>query len=290
LRRRAGRQRTLRNTLEWSYDLLDPNSRQVLLLLSVLSGSIHEEQGLAICASYMPNKFDVLRGIDRLVETSLLYRDAGNQQRLRMLQTVQAFGREKLDEAGLLQAVETRRAEVYASRARKLGEQIASIHEGKAANAIYDDMPNLRAAFDRAIARDLKLAADLAVPLFLFNYWHRGAETGNWYERIVARPDADALEQAPILLAAAAGHAFHGDGDQAKAAAFIERGLRAGAAGMQSSMGWLSHVLGQMAQWSGEPKACGTHLAAAVTGAQRRKHLLRGDVALHDRQCQGADR
>jgi len=145
-------------------------------------------------------------------------------------------------------------------------------NEGKAANAIYDDMPNLRAAFDRTITRDLTLAANLAVPLFLFNYWHRGAETGNWYEQIMARADADKLDQAPILLAGAAGHAFHHGGDQASATAFIERGLRAEAAGMQSSKGWLSHVLGQMAQWSGEAKGCIEHLTAAVEQARSTKN------------------
>ncbi|WP_024510507.1 adenylate/guanylate cyclase domain-containing protein [Bradyrhizobium sp. ARR65] len=272
-RRRVGRHRTLRNTLEWSYELLDPNSRQVLQRLSVLSGSFHEEQALAICAGDMASEFDVLRGIDELTETSLLRRDAGNQQRLRMLQTVQAFGREKLDQSGLLQAVEARHGEVYAARVRKLGEQIASIHEAKATNAIYDDMPNLRAAFDRAITRDLKLAAELAVPLFLFNYWHRGAETGNWYERIMTRPGADKLEQMPILLAGAAGHAFHDKGDQAKATAFIERGLQAEAAGMQPSRGWLCHVLGQMAQWAGDPKACIKHLTAATAQAHAAENL-----------------
>jgi hypothetical protein len=49
--------------------------------------------------------------------------------------------------------------------------------------------------------------------------------------------------------------------------------LQAEAAGMQSSMGWLSHVLGQMAQWSGDPKACGTHLAAAVEQARSAKNI-----------------
>jgi predicted ATPase/class 3 adenylate cyclase len=264
-RRRAGRHRTLRNAIEWSYDLLDQNSRQVLQRLSIVSGCFHEEQALAICAADMPSEDAVLRGIDQLAETSLLCRDV--RQRLRMLQTLQAFGREQLDQAGLLQTVETRHGEVYAARARALGEQIASIHEAKAASAIYDEMPNLRAAFDRAVTRDLKLAADLAAPLFLFNYWHRGAQTGGWYERIMARPDADRLEQAPLLLAAAAGHAFHDGGDTAKATDFIQRGLRAEAAGMQSSRGWLSHVSGQMAQWFGDIKGCLTSLTAAAQEA-----------------------
>ena len=269
-RRRTGRHRTLRQAIEWSYDMLDQNTRQVLQRLSILSGNFHEEQALAICAADMPNENEVLRGIDELAEASLLCRDVGSRQHLRMLQTLQAFGRERLDQAGLLQTVETRHAEVYAARARQLGEQIASIHEAKAASAIYDEMPNLRAAFDRAVTRDLKLAANLAAPLFLFNYWHRGAETGNWYERIMARPGADRLEQAPLLLAAAAGHAFHDEGNSTKAAEFIQRGLQAeAAAGMQSSRGWLSHVSGQMAQWFGDLKGCIASLTAAAQEARR---------------------
>jgi predicted ATPase/class 3 adenylate cyclase len=268
-RRRAGRQQTLRQTLEWSYDLLDPNSRQVLQRLSVFSGPFHEEQALAVCAGDMADESDVLGGIYELVESSLLARDQGGRQLLRMLQTVQAFGREKLDQAGLLQTVETRHAQVYAARCRELGQQIASVKEAKAANAIYDELSNLRAAFERAVTRDLKLAADLAAPLFLFNYSHRGVETGKWYERIMARPGADELEQAPILLAGAAGHVFHHEGDEKKAAAFIERGFRIEAAGSRSSQGWLSGVAGQMAQWSGDTTRCVEHHNTAVEQARR---------------------
>jgi hypothetical protein len=198
----------------------------------------------------------------------LLARDTGGHQLLRMLQTVQAFGREKLDRTGLLQTVETRHALVYAARCRELGQQIASVKEAKATNAIYDELSNLRAAFERAVTRDLKLAADLAAPLFLFNYSHRGAETGNWYERIMVRPGADELDQAPILLAGAAGHAFHDDGDEKKATAFIERGFQIEAAGLRSSQGWLSGVGGQIAQWFGDATRCIEYHRAAVEQAR----------------------
>lgn len=268
-RRRVGRQQTLRQTLEWSYALLDPNARQVLQRLSVFSGPFHEEQALAVCAADMPNESDILRGIDELVESSLLARGVGDQRMLRMLQTVQAFGREQLDQAGLLQTVETRHGEVYAARCRALGQQIASVKEASAVNAIYDELSNLRAAFERAVTRDLKLAANLAAPLFLFNYSHRGVETGKWYERIMARPNADELEQAPILLAGAAGHTFHDEGDQQKAAAFVEHGLQIETTGSRSSQGWLSGVAGQMAQWAGDSAKCIEHHMAAAEQARR---------------------
>ena len=270
-RRRSGRHQTLRQTLEWSYELLDPNSRQVLQRLSVFSGSFHEEQALAVCAGDIQSEPEALRGIDELVETSLLARDTGRHH-LRMLQTVQGFAREMLDQATPLQTVEARHCEVYAARCRQLGLQIATVNEAKAANAIYDEMSNLRAAFERAITRDLKLAAELAAPLFLFNYSHRGSETGNWSERIVARPGADELEQAPLFYAGAAGHAFHDEGNQTKAAAFLARGFAIEAARSRTSQGtsqgWLSHVAGQMAQWSGDTKGCIEHLAAAASQAR----------------------
>jgi predicted ATPase/class 3 adenylate cyclase len=267
-RRRAGRQQTLRQTLEWSYSLLDPNSREILQRLSVFSGPFREEQALAVCAIDMPDESDVLGGIDELVESSLLTRDTGNHQ-LRMLQTVQAFGRERLDEAGLLQTIETQHGKVYAERCRELGQQMSSVKEAKAANAIYDELSNLRTAFERALTRDLNLAADLAAPLFLFNYSHRGAETANWYERIMARPGADQLEQAPILLAGAAGRAFHDEGDQKKARAFIERGFQAEADGLRSSQGWLSGVVGQMARWAGDAAGSFDYHLVAIEQARR---------------------
>jgi predicted ATPase/class 3 adenylate cyclase len=271
-RRRTGRHQTLRQTLQWSYDLLGPTSRQVLQRLAVFSGSFHEEQALAVCAGDIEEEDKVWGGIDELVETSLLARNTALHH-LRMLQTVQAFAREKLDEATPLQTVEARHCEVYAARCRQLGQQIATVNEAKAANAIYDEMSNLRAAFERAITRDLKLAAELATPLFLFNYSHRGAETSHWYERIMARPGADELEQAPVFLAGAAGHAFHDEGNQTKAAHLLERGFAIEANGSRSSQGWLSHVAGQMAQWSGDNKACVERHAAAVDQARLARNL-----------------
>src|SRR5262249_15948013 len=267
-RRRSGRHQTLRQALEWSYDLLDPNSRQIMQRLSVFSGSFHEEQALAVCTGDTLSESEVLKGIYELVETSLLSRDFGGFGLLRMLQTVQTFAREMLDQTSLLQIVEIRHGEAYAARCEQLGQQLAGVNEAKAANAIYDEMPNLRTAFERAITRDLQLAAKLAAPLFLFNYSHRGAETGSWYERILARPGGGKLEQAPIFFAAAAGHTFHDEGDRQKAAAFVERGLDAEAAGAQSSQGWLSHVAGQMAQWFGDTEGCIEHHATAVEQAR----------------------
>ncbi|MFT6774411.1 MAG: putative ATPase/class 3 adenylate cyclase [Paracoccaceae bacterium] len=269
VQRNSGRQKTLRRTMEWSYELLDPSSRRVLELLSVFSGPFHEEQALAVCAGEMHEDIEVLDGIDELIESSLLNADVDGERRISMLQSVQAFGREKLEQDGRLRQAERRHGEVFAARCRDLGAQFAGEHEREAVAAIMDDLANIRTAFERALTRDLELAAEISEPLFLFGYFHRGAETGEWAGRIMARPGAEALPQAPLLLAAAAGHMFHERGDADGARALIERGLAAEAAGGRSSRGWLSHMAGQIAFWSRRPDEFMARHAAAVAQARR---------------------
>jgi predicted ATPase/class 3 adenylate cyclase len=272
--RRANRQQTLRHTLQWSYDLLSPNSRALLQRLSVFSGPFLEEQALALCIDEIADESAILDGIDDLVDSSLLMRDSGASLRLRLLQTVQAFGREQLRDAGLLEVVEQRHAEVFAARCHQLGSALASDKEAEVVNAIYDDLPNIRAGFDRALGRDCNLAAEMAAALFLFNYSHRGAETAGWYRRIAALPEADTLQQAPIVFAGAAGEAFHSDGNAKAAAVYLERGFKAEAAGLASSRGWLSGVAGQLAQWSRDDEKCLQYLKASYEQAR-----LEGDLS-----------
>lgn len=276
VQRRAGRQQTLRKALEWSYELLGPGSRRVLQHLAVFSGPFHEEQALALFVGDVGDVDDeaaVLKGIDDLVDSSLLRREANASRQYRMLQTVQAFGREKLDLSGRLPMVEHRHGQVYAARCRALGVQVASDKESAAIQAIYDEIANLRSAFERALVRDLALAADIVVPLFLFNYSQRGAETARWPQRILARPGADDLAQAPLLLAAAAEHTFHSEGDASGAACFLERGQRAERAGRESSAGWLEGVAGQIAQWANDSARCLQHLQTATAQARAAGNL-----------------
>ena len=267
--RRSHRQQTLRQTLQWSYDLLSPSSRNLLQRLAVFSGPFREEQALALCIEEDFAESDILDGIDDLVDSSLLARESGADQRLKMLQTVQAFGREQLSSTGLLESVEHRHAEVYSERCRKLGAQLVTEKEAEAVNAIYEDLPNLRAAFERALVKDLELAAKMAVALYLFSYSHRGSETAGWYRRIAALPEADTLAQAPLIFAGAAGEAYHSDGNTKAASAYLERGFKAEATGLSSSRGWLSGVAGQVAQWSRDQEKCLQYLNASVEQARR---------------------
>src|SRR4051812_22924918 len=84
------RQQTLRAAIGWSYDLLDPEARQLFAQLGVFVGGFTLTAAETVCG---PAALD---GIAALADHSLLNRPDG---RYAMLETVRDFAREKLEHA-----------------------------------------------------------------------------------------------------------------------------------------------------------------------------------------------
>lgn len=265
-RRLSVRQQSLRDTLEWSYDLLGSGSRGVWANLSVFAGSIHEDLGVTVCADIEGGVAEVLDSIEELIDSSLLTVEGGNSRRYRMLDSVQAFGREKLGDK--LAALEQRYCRVFADRCQELSVQFAGAEEGQAMTTLYDELPNLRSAFERAMLHQPALAEELTEPLFLFNYFHRGAESGKWGRRIVDQGIRNGREYSPLLLTAAATHALHISGDPTLAACYVNRALSAEEEGLTPTHGWCASVAGQVAMWSGRPQDSIRYHTAAIAQAR----------------------
>ena len=83
------RQRTLRATIEWSYDLLDPGPRELFSRLSVFSGSFSLEAAEEVCGAELDD-------LGALVDYSLL-KPIG-EDRFFMLETIGEYGRERLED------------------------------------------------------------------------------------------------------------------------------------------------------------------------------------------------
>ena len=264
-RRAIGRQQTLCETLEWSYALIDPVYTNILDKLCVFSGAFVLEAAEDLCITLGVSEDDFTDAIDELIDASLLSKDLGESGRFRILQTVRAFGRERLGAAGQNSRVEDAHGQVCARRIAMLCDQYDSAEERIAATVLYSELPDMRAAFDRAVQTDLSLAGKLTAPLFFFCYVHRGAEYGNWSIRLLEHPASDQLEDAPMLCAAAAVKALHGNGRPEAAREYIRRGNEALAHGANTSGGWLAGVAGQMAYWSDDYEASfAYHLKAAA--------------------------
>lgn len=91
------RQQTLRNTIEWSYNLLDPDEQRLFRMISYFYGGCILEAAEAICTEPGDSKEQVLNGVASLIDKSLLQQtEVGAWSRLLMLETVREYALERL--------------------------------------------------------------------------------------------------------------------------------------------------------------------------------------------------
>jgi predicted ATPase/class 3 adenylate cyclase len=152
------RQRTLRATIEWSYDLLDRGSQELFARLAVFVGSSPLAAAEEVCEADL----DTLAA---LVDLSLL-KPVGDDRFL-MLETIREYARQKLDESGVADELRRRHAGLF----QRLAEE-AYTHrfdaEAQSAAALETDHDDLRAALDWLNAHDADAALELAGALGWF--------------------------------------------------------------------------------------------------------------------------
>ena len=113
------RHRTLRMTLDWSYDLLTEQQQTLARRLSVFAGGFRLDAVEAVCGGDL----DVLDGVDELVAKSLVTFD-GATARYRLLEPLRQYLAERLDEAGETEAVRRAHAEWVAGLCDRLGTRL----------------------------------------------------------------------------------------------------------------------------------------------------------------------
>ena len=96
-RTRSPRQRTIKNLIDWSFQLLSPQEQELFLNLSVFADSFDIVGAEEVCTSSAIKKEEVIDLIDLLLDKSLIVPISGN--RYRLLELVKQFGRNKLREA-----------------------------------------------------------------------------------------------------------------------------------------------------------------------------------------------
>ncbi len=196
------RHRSLRATIEWSHDLLDPAEQVLFRRLAVFAGEWNLAAADAICGDEntggdLPPE-DVSRVLVRLVVKSLVAvrqpgDDTGGETRYAFLDTIRAYARERLVESG--EAVERarRHARWYADRAQAVERDLF----GPGQRAAYDwferEQPNLRVALARALEPDWEPDDALLFAHAMYPFWIRRGGPGHrlegarWLERAVER-------------------------------------------------------------------------------------------------------
>ena len=153
------RQRTLRGTIGWSYELLAPEEQRLFSSLSVFAG------GCSLEAAEQALGAD-LDGLQSLVDKSLLRFD---EERYSMLATILEFAREQLEDSG--EAVRLRRAHADFFLALAESAAMSAEHDyGRRYDLLPPEKENLRAAIDwLAAAGEIERALQLAIALE--NFW-----------------------------------------------------------------------------------------------------------------------
>ncbi len=177
------RQRTLRDTIDWSHDLLEDQDRTLLRRLSVFEGGCTLEAIEEICDS--EGHLDVLEGVESLLEKSLLRRKVvGGGARFEMLETVQEYAREKLGETGEAGMVQRAHAEYYLALAVDADAELKGPGQREWMQRLETAHDDMRAALNWALGQDeTELVLRLGGALWWF--WFVGghySEGRRWLE------------------------------------------------------------------------------------------------------------
>jgi predicted ATPase len=167
------RHQTLRAAIDWSHSLLTDSEQRLFRRMAVFAGGCAFADVEAVCANIGESSLDEL---ESLVDKALVQVD-GQGDRLRMLQTIGEYARERLEEAGETDAISLRHAQCYAALARDIRDglegtdQVGSLERGIAEEG------NLQTALDTflALAQDGDtVAAEAGMQMCgdLYLYWH----------------------------------------------------------------------------------------------------------------------
>jgi predicted ATPase len=153
------RQRTLRATIGWSYELLSPEEQRLFRRLAVFAGGCVLQAAEEVCGADL----DTLQS---LVDKSLLRFD---EERYSMLETIREFARERLDESCEADELHRRHADFYFEYADS-ANMSAEADYGRRYDLLPPEQDNLRAAIDWFVgAGEIELALELAIALE--NFW-----------------------------------------------------------------------------------------------------------------------
>ena len=132
------RHQTLRNTIDWSYDLLDPTERQALNAMSVFAGTCDLEAAEAVLSGLELDALDVADVLGQLVDKSLVVADDSGDGgvRYRLLETIRQYAREQLQASGDTAAVRRRHAEHYVAVAELAGPHLRTRDQNEWARAV----------------------------------------------------------------------------------------------------------------------------------------------------------
>ncbi|HEY5857352.1 MAG TPA: BTAD domain-containing putative transcriptional regulator [Aldersonia sp.] len=227
------RHRTLRATIEWSYELLADDERRLFRTLSVFPDGVDLDTAERLAAE-LGLAADPGSILARLVDASMIEAVFEATTRYRMLETLRSFGLDRLAAAGEETAAVDRMVRWAVALTAWIGATMATEREPEADAVLRRELANLRTAWILARSRDSRAdAAAMMVALFDAVAYRDLGEIRDWALELAADPALASGPQAAAALGVA-GEAAYQRGDYRRA----ERLARAGLAQSGATGSW----------------------------------------------------
>ncbi|HEX7170917.1 MAG TPA: BTAD domain-containing putative transcriptional regulator, partial [Rubrobacter sp.] len=185
------RQRTLRATLDWSYESLGEPEQALFGRLSAFAGGLTLEAAESVGALGAIEEEDVLELLIILVKKSLVVAEESWEwgARYRLLEPVRQYAREKLVVSGEAEAVGSRHAAFFLALAEEAEPELQGPRQVEWLDRLETEHDNLRAALSWALGRAMDLGPRMAGALRLFWYTRGYLSEGRTYLEAAAGSD-----------------------------------------------------------------------------------------------------
>jgi predicted ATPase/class 3 adenylate cyclase len=270
------RQKTLRDTITWSYELLTPEEQGAFRRLGVFAGGADLAAIAAVLAEgTRTDRLDnPLETVAELVDVSLVVAADGpnGEPRFTMLETIRAYARDELQAAGEAPALHGRHARHYLAVAQQLQDQRESQHLA-ALDRATAEQDNLREALAWSLEGAVETSPDertevgLLLCAALSWFWYAGGYAGEglrWYERVVDQAGDQPSIELTVCLSGMA-NLLLSRGQLERALGLAERSVRmARSLDDHESTAFALSVLGTAQQQSGQSDRAQRSLEEAV--------------------------
>ena len=254
------RQQTLRQTMQWSYDLLSTPEQRLFRWLSVFVGGCTLEAAAVVCTAEGDPRIEVLEGVASLIDKSLLHQTEREREEphLVMLETIREFELERLAADREGETARDVQAADYLLLAEEAEPYFMCAEQGEWLDRLEREHENLRAALSWLIERDdRETALRLGGALWRFWWMHGHLSEGRGFlesmlpasNAVAASIRAKALVGAGVLTGA--------QGYYMQAETLCAEGLRLSRSS-KTSEAWSPHS----GCWEGSP----------ITGVSMQRH------------------
>ena len=190
------RQQTLRQAIDWSYDLLSEPEQRLFRRLSVFLGGCTLEAVESVCDTKEDLGVDVLDGMSSMVDKSLVRQieHAEGEPRFVMLETISEYARGKIAESGEEAATRRSHAAYCLVLAEESGAEDTAENQAGWVDRLEIESQNFRAALEWLIETG-HAEWGLRLGVALFRFWERRerlTEARDWLAKLLKMPGAAA--------------------------------------------------------------------------------------------------